>query len=182
MSTSRQTSAHRAAELRADMEARIQRQRQRPLPAWLAARSRRRALALAVPVVIFTVGVLAALTTETLGLVLMMLVAVLGVAGILLLRRTTQMLDAAPAGLLDEREIGQLDRGYRDAFHLTAALVFALWLLAVVDGFVAKVGAGSLFVGEGWIYLTLASSFTALTLPAAALTWRWQAPLDEQDE
>lgn len=181
MNTSRPTRAQRSADMRAAAQAYMQRQRQRPLPGWLAVPGRRRALAL-VPAVIFTVGVVAALIADTLGLLLMMLVAVLGMAGILVLRRATQMLDAAPEGLLDEREISQRDRGYRDAFHLTLALLFVLWLLAIADGFVAKIGVTGLFDGDGWIYLILASFFTVSTLPAAALTWRWQAPQDDQDD
>ena len=178
--TSRPTSAQRSAELRTAMEARIQQQRQRPLPGWLAARGRRRALAL-VPAILFTVGVAAA-AAETLGLGLMVLVAALGLTGVLVLRRATQMLDTAPDGLLDEREISQRDRGYRDAFHLTLALLFALWVLAVADGFVAKTGTAGLFNGDGWIYLTLASLFAVFTLPAAALTWRWQAVSQDQGD
>lgn len=180
MNTSRPTRAQRSAELRAGVQVHMQQQRQRPLPGWLAAPGRRRALAL-VPAVIFSVGVVAAVLADTLGLLLMMLVAVLGMAGVLVLRRATQMLDAAPEGLLDEREISQRDRGYRDAFHLTLALLFVLWVLAVADGFLAKIGTTALLEGDGWIYLILASFFTIFTLPAAALTWRWQAPLDDQD-
>ncbi|MGY1846079.1 hypothetical protein [Blastococcus sp. SYSU DS1021] len=181
MSTSRPTTAQRSAELRAAAQARMQQKRQRPLPGWLTAPGRRRALAL-VPAIIFTVGVVAAVLADTLGLLLMMLVAVLGMAGVLVLRRATQMLDAAPEVLLDEREISQRDRGYRDAFHLTLAFLFVLWVLAIADGVATKTGTTGLFDGDGWIYLTLASFFTISTLPAAALTWRWQAPLDDQDD
>lgn len=181
MNAARPTTAQRRAELRAAAQAHMQEQRQRPLPGWLAAPGRRRALAL-VPAVIFAVGVVAAVLADTLGLLLMVLVAALGMAGVLVLRRATQMLDTAPDVLLDEREIGQRNRGYRDAFNLTLALLFVLWVLAVADGFVAKTGAIGLFDGDGWIYLTLASFFTIFTLPAAALTWRWQAPLDDQDD
>lgn len=180
MSTSRPT-AQRSAELRAAAQAHMQHQRQRPLPGWLAAPGRRRVLAL-VPAVIFAVGVVAAVLADTLGLLLMMLVAVLGMAGVLVMRRATQMLDTAPEGLLDEREISQRDRGHRDAFPLTLALLFVLWMLAIADGFVAKIGTTGLFDGDGWIYLTLASFFTAFTLPSAALAWRWQAPQDDQDD
>lgn len=180
MNTSRPTRAQRGAELRAEVQVRTQQHRQRPLPGWLAAPGRRRALAL-VPAAIFLVGVVAAILADTLGLLFMMLVAILGMAGILVLRRATQMLDAAPEALLDEREISQRDRGYRDAFHLTLTLLSVLWMLAFADGFLAKVGATGLLDGDGWIYLILASLFTTFTLPSAALTWRWQAPLDDQE-
>lgn len=181
MNTSRPSTAQRSAELRAATHARLQQQRQRPLPGWLAARGRRRVLALS-PALVFAVGLAAAVLADTLGLLLMMVVAALGIAGVLLLRRATQMLDVAPEGLLDEREISQRDRAYRDAFHLTLALAFALWMLAVADGFVTKAASTGLFDGDGWINLTLASFFTVFMLPAAALTWRWQAPLEDPED
>ncbi|MFC7402418.1 hypothetical protein [Citricoccus sp. GCM10030269] len=179
MNTSRPTDQS-STDLRAAAQAHMQQQRQRPLPGWLAVPGRRRALALA-PAVIFIIGVIAAILADTLGLLLMMVVAVLGIAGVLVLRRATQMLDTAPEDLLDEREISQRDRGYRDAFHLTLALLFVMWVLAVADGFIAKVGNTGLFDGDGWIFLTLASFFAIFMLPAASLTWRWPAHPDDQE-
>jgi len=180
--TEQSSSEQRRAALRAEMEARVQQQRQQPLPAWLAARGNRRALAL-VPAATFTVGVVAAAVDgETLGVLVMTVAAALGVGGILLLRRTTRMLDSAPDRLLDEREISERDRAYRRGFHLTLALLGVLMVLAVVDAFLTKTSTVRLFGGDGWIHLVLASFFTVSMLPAAALAWHWQAPADDLDD
>lgn len=177
MNVSRPSSNERGADLRAEMEARVQQQRQRPMPSWLASHRRRRGLAM-VPAATFALGVLAATLGDSgVGLVLMLLVTLCGAAGTLLLRRATQMLDAAPPGLLDEREITQRNQAYRRGHWLTLALVGVMWLLAAIDGFVVAGDTAPVLSGVGWVYLTLTALLTTSMLPAAALAWAWDMPL-----
>jgi hypothetical protein len=174
-------SQHRGTDLRAEMEERIQRQRQRPVPPWLASRGRRRGLAL-VPAATFLLGGLAApFGASAPGFLLMILASLCGAAGTLLLRRATQMLDAAPLGLLDEREIVQRNQAYRRGHWLTLALVGVMWLMAVIDGFVMNSDAPVLSC-VGWVFLTLAALLAISMLPAAALAWVWETPPDTGED
>ncbi|WP_432489430.1 hypothetical protein [Kineococcus sp. SYSU DK018] len=176
------SSAQRRARLRAEMEARVQEQRRQPLPAWLATRTTRRVLAL-LPVATFTLGVCAAVAgggalTALLGGV----TSLLGATGVVQLRRATRMLDNAPEGLLDEREISERDHAYRHGFRLTLVLLGALLALAVLNGFLAQETDVELVGSVGWMALLFASFLTAGMLPAAALAWNWCAPVDEVDD
>lgn len=129
------------------------------------------------PAATFTLGVLAAIFVASgVGLVLFLLMTLSGAAGIMLLRRVTQLLDAAPPGLLDEREIPQRDQAYRRAHWLTLALVGVLWLLAVVDVFMTGDSGTPVLSGVGWVFLTLTAGVTVSMLPAAVLAWSWDAP------
>ncbi|MFB2581363.1 hypothetical protein ACEXQD_08930 [Herbiconiux sp. P15] len=181
MNASPPDSNRRRADLRDQMEARIQQQRLRPLPSWLAGRGRRRLLALA-PAVTLALGVLAATldgSSAGVGLLLLVLAALTGAAGTVLLRRASQMLDTAPSGLLDEREVAQRNEAYRRGHRLALVVVGVLWLLAVIDGFGLAGSPTPLLSGTGWVYVTLAALLAISMLPAAALTWAWTAPLDD---
>lgn len=179
MKASRPSSRQHSLELRDEMDTRVQQQRQRPLPAWLSTRGNRRSLALA-PAVTFTLGVLAAIIGNgTGGLLVMFLVTIGGAAGTVLLRRATQMLDAAPLALLDEREIAERNHGHQRAFQWVLALIGVLWVLAIIDQITAS--TSQLLGNYGWIYLTLAALVSASMLPAAALAWNWKAPQDLDD-
>ncbi|WP_432537287.1 hypothetical protein [Kineococcus arenarius] len=176
------SSAQRRARLRAEMEARVQEQRRQPLPTWLATRTARRALAL-LPAATFALGVAAAVAGGgALTALLVGVTSVLGATGIVQLRRATRMLDNAPEGLLDEREISDRDHAYRRGFRLTLVLLGALVALAVLNGFLAQETDLELVGGVGWMALLFASSLTAGMLPAAALAWHWRAPADEVDD
>lgn len=178
MNPSPHGSEPRGTDLRAQMEARIQHHRQRPVPLWLASRGRRRGLAL-IPAATFVLGVLAAsFVPSGVGLVLLLLMSLSGAAGMMLLRRVTQLLDAAPPGLLDEREIPQRDQAYRRAHWLTLTLVGVMYLLAVVDVFMTGESDTPVLRGVGWILLTLTAGVTVSMLPAAALAWSWDVPPD----
>jgi MFS family permease len=174
MMASRTSSNERNVKARVEVEARVKQQRQRPIPARLSTRNNRRSLAL-LPAAIFILGVLAAVFgSGTVGLVFVLLFSLGGAAGVLLLRRVTQMVDTAPLALLDEREIAQRNHGHQRAFQWGLILIGALWVLAVVDHFTAS--TFQFIADDGWIYVLLASLVSASMLPAAVLAWSWKAP------
>ncbi|WP_432509137.1 hypothetical protein [Kineococcus auxinigenes] len=185
MNTSGETlrgSARRRERLRAEVEAHLQEQRQQPLPSWLATRTSRRTLAL-LPVVTFALGAAASVAGGgALTALLVGVTSILGSTGIVQLRRATRMLDNAPEGLLDEREISERDHAYRRGFRLTLVLLGALVALAVLNGFLAQETGVRLVGSVGWMAVLFASSLAASMLPAAALAWHWRAPVDEADD
>ena len=166
----------RTAELRSEMDARVDEWRERPLPAWLRSSATRHALALT-PAATFVLGIGAAFTVgEPLGVVALVLAVLVGAVGTVLLRRATRMLDAAPHGRLDERELAQRDRAFRRAFRLALGIVGMLWLLAVVDGFTAE----RLLDGHAWVVVTLAA-FVAMTMVPAATLLSGSTPANDDD-
>jgi hypothetical protein len=165
--------------LLAEKDARIRRHRDRPLPGWLASRRNRRIVALT-PVLPLIAGFYAGtLPDDVPRSVLMAAVAVLSVAGILLLRTATRLLDSAPDRLLDEREISERNLAYRLAHGLVVVLISLLALMAIADGLVRKAGSGSLVDGDGWISITITAVLVGAMIPAAVLAWRHTEPLAE---
>ena len=170
------------ADVRAEKDAWIRRHRDRPLPAWLASRRSRRVLALA-PVLPLAVGCYAGTLPDGVPRsVLMAAVAVLCVAGVLLLRTATRLLDSAPDRLLDEREISERNLAYRLAHGLVVVLISLLALMAIADGLVRKAGSGSLVDGDGWIAITITAVLVGAMIPAAVLAWRHTEPLADPED
>lgn len=176
MKVSRPSNSQRNLEARAEMEARVQQRRQRPLPQWLSTSRNRRALALT-PAVTFALGVLAAISGNgVVGLLLIFFVTLGGAVSTVLLRRASQLLDAAPLALLDEREIAQRNQSHQRAFQWVLTLVGVLWVLAIVEQITANTFQ---FLGDyGWVFLTLSALLSASMLPAALLAWNWKTPQD----
>lgn len=181
MNAPRSARTQRQLELRAEVEERVQQRRQQPTPSWLMIQRNRRALAL-MPAATLALGVLAAALAEDLrGVAIMMFVALAALIGTLMLRRATQMLDAAPSGLLDEREIEQRNRAHQLSHRFTLAVLGVLWLLAMLDSFLSRTADTELFGSEGWMILIVSAVFAVSMLPAAALAWNWQSVTDDSD-
>ena len=169
MSDSHSNANQRAAELRLERDRRLEAWRNQPVAAWLHQSAARRALAFA-PAITIVLGIAAAVTSqETLGLVLLGLALVIGAAGTVLLRRASSLLDSAPPGMLDEREVAERNRAYRRAFQLALGIVGLLWLLAVIDGFLPV--PNRVLDGFAWVFLTLTAFVSMSMIPAAALLW-----------
>lgn len=181
--TTTTTTADRRTEqlsrLTAEKDARLRRHRDRPLPPWLTSRGNRRAVAM-LPLVPLACGLVAGTRPDSvLRSTLLAAVALSSVAGILVLRWVTRLLDAVPDRLLDEREIGERDRAYRRAHGLVVGLIGLLMVLAVADGVLSKVTGSPLIPGDGWIAVTISTMLVATMVPAAVLAWRWtDAPAD----
>jgi hypothetical protein len=171
----------RRAELRADMDARMRARLHGPLPAWLASRRNRRAVALLPPAVLACGLLTAVRPDDTVGTFLMLGTLLLGVSGILLLRRASRLLDAVPDRLLDEREIGERDAAYRRAHTVTVSMLALLWLFAIADGTVAKLTGAELVVGDNWIHVLLTAMLVATMTPAAVIAWQFTDPIDDND-
>lgn len=176
MSTEHSTTAERRAaqmsRLIAEKEDRVRSQRERPLPAWLARRRTRRAIALS-PLLPLAGGLYAGTLPDSISRsTLMAVVGAFSVTGILLLRRGTRLLDAAPDHLLDEREIAERNAAYRLTHRFTVALLGLLALLAIADGTVRKATGTALIDGDGWIPITLTAMLVGAMIPAAVLAWR----------
>jgi hypothetical protein len=168
--------------LLAEKDARIRQHRDRPLPTWLASRRSRRALAL-IPVLPLAVGFFAGtLPDSVLRSALMAAVAVLSVAGILLLRTSTRLLDSAPDRLLDEREISERNLAYRLSHGLVVGLFGLLALMAIADGLARKIGSAALIDGDGWISITVTAVLVGAMIPAAVLAWRHTEPLGDPED
>ena len=168
--------------LLAEKDAQVQHYRQRPLPTWLADRRNRRAMAL-LPILPLLGGLFAGTLPDTLlRSALMTAVAVLSVASILLLRRSTRLLDAVPDRLLDEREIGERNVAYRRAHNLVFSLLGLVALMAIADGVVRKATDSPLIEGDGWISVTLTVMLVSYMIPAAVLAWRHTESGDDTDD
>ena len=179
MSNSHPSKRERAAELRVEMDRHAAGWRQRRQPVWMRTPANRRVLAFS-PAITFALGVASALAAEEpLGLALLMSALLIGAAGTVLLRRATPLLDNAPREQLDEREISQSNRGFHSAFHVSLGVVGMLWVLAVIDEFIAT--SANLLGGNSWIFLTLAALITVSMAPAAVLLWNLD-PASEEDE
>lgn len=178
------TAERRAAQvrqMRAEMDARLQHKRERALPSWLANRRNRRAVAL-LPLLPLACGLYAGTRPDDiLRSTLLALVALGSVAGILLLRRATRLLDAVPDRLLDEREIGERNDAYRRAHALLVGLLALLTALAVADGTVLKLTGSPLIPGDGWLPVTMTAMLVGGMIPAAVVAWRWTEPSDEPE-
>lgn len=162
-----------------DLDFRLQAQRLAPLPGWLTGRARRRAVACLPPLALLTCGLLAATRPDdTVHTVLLGATAVLAVAGILLLRRASRLLDAVPDRLLDEREIGERNTAHRHAHGLTIGLLALLSLLAIADASLTRATGDRLIPGDNWIQVLVTATLVACMLPAAVIAWRW-TELDE---
>ncbi|WP_229071013.1 hypothetical protein [Actinoplanes sp. DH11] len=186
MSTERSTAAEdRAAQLSrllAEKDDQLRLHRERPLPGWLADRRSRRAAAL-LPVLPLAGGLFAGTLPDTVfRSTLMTAVAALSVAGILLLRRATRLLDAVPDRLLDEREITERNAAYRLSHNVVLALLSVLALMAVADGAMRKVADSALIEGDGWIPIMVTAVLVGTMIPAAVLAWRYTEPLDDTDD
>jgi hypothetical protein len=180
--TAAEKRAAQVSRLLAEKDARMQQHRQRPLPAWLASRGNRCALAL-LPLVPLATGIYAATRPDDMvRSALLLVVAVVTVAGILLLRRSTRLLDAVPNRLLDEREIGERDRAHRHAYGFVTGLGALLALIAVADSTVDKVTGTPLVLDGGWITITMTAVLVNAMIPAAVLAWRWEEPMADTDD
>lgn len=180
MQTDNPTVADQSGQSRRDQaDARLAAERLRPLPAWLTSRGQRRAVALlpTLPLVCGLVaGVLPDGGTQT---TLIALTATVSVLTILLLRRTTRLLDAVPDRFLDEREIDERNDAYRRAYQLVGMLLFLLAALAVADGTLTRTSGPELVPGDGWVRILVTSALVATMVPAAVAAWRW---VDETDD
>jgi hypothetical protein len=92
---------------------------------------------------------------------LMAAVAVLAVAGFLLLRTGARPLDARGGSEVHRRSHG-----------LVVALIGLLAAMAVADGLVRKVTGVPLVDGDGWISITVTAVLVGALIPAAVQTWR----------
>jgi hypothetical protein len=142
-----------------------------------AGRRNRRTLAV-FPVLPLAVGFYAGtLPDSMLRSALMTTVAALSIAGILLLRTGTRLLDSVPDRSLDEREISEREISERELAHrmshgLVVTLISLLAAMAVADGVVRKTTAASLVDGDGWISITITAVLVGVMIPAAVLAWR----------
>jgi hypothetical protein len=174
------TTAERVAELRAEMDARIQARRDAPLPGWLSRRSYRRAVATVPPVTVLVCGLLTATRPDdALGTVLLGATAAFAAAGLLLVRRASRLLDEVPDRLLDEREIGERDAAHRHAHGLTIGLLTLVTLIAIADGVLARSGGTALIPGDNWIQVLVTTTLVAGMIPAAVIAWSWTDLTDE---
>jgi hypothetical protein len=152
-----------------------------------AGRRNRRTLAV-FPVLPLAVGFYAGtLPDSMLRSALMTTVAALSIAGILLLRTGTRLLDSVPDRSLDEREISEREISEREisereiserelahrmSHGLVVTLISLLAAMAVADGVVRKTTAASLVDGDGWISITITAVLVGVMIPAAVLAWR----------
>lgn len=186
MSTQHSTTAEkRAAQLNrllAEKDARMQLDRERPLPPWLASRRNRRIMAV-FPVLPLAVGFYAGMLPDTmLRSALMMSGALLAMAGVMTLHRSTRLLNAVPDRLLDEREIGERNVAYRRSHNLVLALMGLLLAMAIADSTMRKIADAALVEGDGWIWITFTAMTVASMVPAAVQAWRYSEPLDDTDD